>query len=71
MGLLKKNRNTELSIDGNRWFLSEDKKNCIIMTDDKDIFLDWSNSKLKIVVKKIKDNKPIETLLSEIYSLDE
>ena len=41
------------------------------MTDDKDIFLDWSKSKLKIEVKKIKDNKPIKTLLSKTFPLDD
>ena len=64
------NRHTKISVDGNRWYLSEKQKTCIIMTDDKDIFLDWSKSKLKIEVRKIdKKNKPIKTLLSETFEL--
>jgi len=66
-----KQRFTKLSVNGNRWFLSDRQKTCIIMTDDKDIFLDWSNSKLKIEVKKINPatDKPIKTLLSETFEL--
>lgn len=69
--VIKMKRHTKLSVDGNRWYLSERQKTCIIMTDDKDIFLDWSKSKLKIEVKKIKDNKPIKTLLSKTFPLDD
>ena len=66
-----KHRHTQLSVSDNRWYMSEDTKNCIIMTSDKDIFLDWSKSKIQITVKKIKENKPIKTLLTKSFDISD
>ena len=63
-----------LSVDGNRWNLSPQSDNGLILFTksgkDFEIYFDWTKAKLKLEVKHIKNDKVIKTLLSENYPLD-